>query len=43
VGELMLKEGHDVRFTILLDTIEDDLTYTHRGKSFIHANGLEGI
>lgn len=41
-GELMFKEGHDVRFTIPLDTIEDDLTYTHRGKSFIHTNGLEG-
>ncbi|KAL2207014.1 hypothetical protein CC79DRAFT_1332834 [Sarocladium strictum] len=42
MGELMFKEGHDVRFTIPLDTIEDDLTYTHRGKSFIHTNGLEG-
>ncbi|KAL2209730.1 hypothetical protein CC79DRAFT_1321165 [Sarocladium strictum] len=41
-GELMFKEGHDVRFTILLDTIEDDLTYTHRGKSFIYTNDLEG-
>ncbi|KAL2212890.1 hypothetical protein CC79DRAFT_1330195, partial [Sarocladium strictum] len=41
-GELMFKEGHDVRFTIPLDTIEDDLTYMHRGKSFIHTNDLEG-
>ncbi|KAL2211178.1 hypothetical protein CC79DRAFT_1353329 [Sarocladium strictum] len=41
-GELMFKEGHDVQFTIPLDTIEDDLTYTHRGKLFIYTNGLEG-
>ncbi|KAL2203436.1 hypothetical protein CC79DRAFT_1390855 [Sarocladium strictum] len=41
-GELMFKEGHDVRFTIPLNTIEDNLTYTHRGKSFIYTNGLEG-
>ncbi|KAL2211173.1 hypothetical protein CC79DRAFT_1347853 [Sarocladium strictum] len=41
-GELMFKEGHDVRFTIPLNTIKNDLTYTHRGKSFIHTNNLEG-
>ncbi|KAL2201943.1 hypothetical protein CC79DRAFT_1351456 [Sarocladium strictum] len=40
--ELIFKEGHNVRFTIPLNTIEDDLTYTHRGKSFIHTNDLEG-
>ncbi|KAL2205708.1 hypothetical protein CC79DRAFT_1336170 [Sarocladium strictum] len=42
MGELMFKEGHDMRFTIPLNTIEDNLTYTHRGKSFIHTNDLEG-
>jgi hypothetical protein len=41
-GELMFKEGHNVQFTIPLNTIKDDLTYTHRGKSFIHTNNLEG-
>ena len=39
---LMFKEGEDVRFTILLAGIEDDLTQTQRGKSFIHSNGLAG-
>lgn len=38
----MFKEGEDVRFTVLLGQIEDDLTYTQRGKSFIHRNGLAG-
>lgn len=38
----MFKEGEDVRFTILLGSIEDDLTQTQRGKSFIHSNGLAG-
>ena len=37
---LMFKEGDDVRFTIPLECIEDDLTQTQRGKSFIHSNGL---
>jgi superfamily II DNA helicase RecQ len=39
---LMFKEGEDVRFTIPLADIEDDLTQTQRGKSFIHSNGLAG-
>ena len=39
---LMFKEGDDVRFKVPLASIEDDLTQTQRGKSFIHSNGLEG-
>lgn len=39
---LMFKEGDDVRFKIPLAVIEDDLTHTQRGKSFIHSNGLAG-
>jgi superfamily II DNA helicase RecQ len=39
---LMFKEGDDVRFKIPLASIEDDLTQTQRGKSFIHSNGLAG-
>ncbi|KFY92193.1 hypothetical protein V500_04254 [Pseudogymnoascus sp. VKM F-4518 (FW-2643)] len=39
---LMFKEGDDVRFKIPLADIEDDLTHTQRGKSFIHSNGLAG-
>ncbi len=39
-GSLMFKEGEDVRFTILLAEIKDDLTQTQQGKSFIHSNGL---
>ncbi len=39
-GSLMFKEGEDVRFTILLAKIKDDLTQTQRGKSFIYSNGL---
>lgn len=39
---LMFKEGDDVRFTIPLERIEDDLTQTQRGQSFIHSNGLAG-
>ncbi|KFZ11070.1 hypothetical protein V501_04922 [Pseudogymnoascus sp. VKM F-4519 (FW-2642)] len=39
---LMFKEGEDVRFKIPLADIEDDLTHTQRGKSFIHSNGLAG-
>ena len=41
-GSLMFKEGEDVRFTIPLASIEDDLTQTQRGKSFIYSNGLVG-
>jgi hypothetical protein len=41
-GSLMFKEGEDVRFTVPLAGIEDDLTQTQRGKSFIHSNGLAG-
>ena len=39
---LMFKEGDDIRFAIPLESIEDDLTHTVRGKSFIHSNGLAG-
>lgn len=39
---LMFKEGEDARFKIPLANIEDDLTHTHRGKSFVHSNGLAG-
>lgn len=38
----MFKEGDDVRFAIPLASIEDDLTQTQRGKSFIDSNGLAG-
>lgn len=37
---LMFTEGEDVRFTIPLAGIKDDLTQTQGGKSFIHSNGL---
>ncbi len=37
---LIFKEGKDIRFTILLASIKDDLTQTQRGKSFIYSNGL---
>ncbi|PNP37241.1 hypothetical protein TGAMA5MH_10863 [Trichoderma gamsii] len=45
--ELMFKEkkgdGDDVRFTIPLADVEDDLTQTQRGQSFVHTNsGLAG-
>lgn len=50
--ELMFKEeekkgnGDDVRFTIPLADVEDDLTQTQRGQSFVHTNsslaGKEG-
>ena len=39
---LIFKEGKDIRFTIPLASIEDDLTQTQRGKSFIYSNGLVG-
>ena len=39
---LMFKEGSDTRFAIPLTAIEDDLTLTQRGKSFIHSNSLGG-
>ena len=39
---LMFKEGEDARFKIPLVDIEDDLTHTQRGRSFIHSNGLSG-
>ncbi|GKU08894.1 unnamed protein product, partial [Fusarium langsethiae] len=41
-GQLMFKEGDDKRFVIPLAGIEDDLTQTRRGQSFIHRNGLAG-
>ncbi|KAH8661749.1 hypothetical protein BGZ61DRAFT_539571 [Ilyonectria robusta] len=41
-NKLMFKEGDDVRFTIPLAAIEDGLTQTQRGKSFVHSNGLAG-
>ncbi|RFU71790.1 recq family helicase, partial [Trichoderma arundinaceum] len=41
--ELMFKEerggGDDVRFTIPLADVEDHLTQTQRGQSFVHTNG----
>lgn len=40
--ELMFKEENDARFIIPLHKIEDDLTFTQRGKSFIHRNSLDG-
>ncbi|KAM0362018.1 hypothetical protein ACHAO7_011321 [Fusarium culmorum] len=40
--QLMFKEGEDERFVIPLASIEDDLTQTRRGRSFIHSNGLAG-
>ena len=39
---LMFKEGEDVRFTIPLAGIEDELTQTQREESFIYRNGLAG-
>lgn len=39
---LLFKEGDDVRFVVPLAGIEDDLTQTVRGQSFIHSNGLAG-
>ena len=41
-GRLMFKEGKDARFSIPLGRIEDDLTHTQRGKSFLDGNGLTG-
>ncbi|KAK2927994.1 hypothetical protein FoTM2_013170 [Fusarium oxysporum f. sp. vasinfectum] len=41
-GQLMFKEGDNERFVIPLAGIEDDLTQTRRGQSFIHRNGLAG-
>ena len=37
---LIFKEGDNVWFKILLANIEDDLTQTQQGKSFIYSNGL---
>ena len=39
---LVSKEGENVRFTIPLASIEDNLTQTPQGKSFLHSNGLAG-
>jgi hypothetical protein len=39
---LMFKEGEDARFTLPLARIEDDLTQTQRGRSFLHSNRLAG-
>lgn len=41
-GSLIFKEGGEARFTIPLDKIENDLTQTARGKSFLHSNSLAG-
>lgn len=41
-GQLMFKEGDDERFILPLAGIEDDLTHTRRGRSFIHTNDLAG-
>ncbi|KAH7108989.1 hypothetical protein B0J13DRAFT_600669 [Dactylonectria estremocensis] len=41
-GSLMFKEGADARFAIPLATIEDDLTHTVWGQSFVYSNGLSG-
>ncbi|EXK77562.1 hypothetical protein FOQG_17729 [Fusarium oxysporum f. sp. raphani 54005] len=41
-GQLMFKEGDNERFVIPLAGIEDDLTQTRRGQSFIYRNGLAG-
>jgi hypothetical protein len=38
----MFKEGEDARFTLPLARIEDDLTQTQRGQSFLHSNRLAG-
>lgn len=38
----MFKEGDDIRFEIPLGDIEDGLTHTQRGQSFIDSNGLAG-
>lgn len=38
----IVKDGEDVRFATPLASIEDDLTQTQRGKSFIYRNGLAG-
>jgi superfamily II DNA helicase RecQ len=40
--KLMFKEGDDVRFHVPLGAIDDDLSHTQRGRSFVHANGLAG-
>ena len=37
---LIFKEGKDIRFTIPLASIKDDLTQIQRGKSFIYSNSL---
>lgn len=39
---LMFKEGKDVRFTIPLAELKNNLTQSQRGRSFVHANGLAG-
>ncbi|SCV61242.1 uncharacterized protein FFFS_15811 [Fusarium fujikuroi] len=37
--QLMFREGkRDARFTIPLDQVQDDMTLTTRGKSFVHTN-----
>jgi hypothetical protein len=38
----MFKKGEDVRFRLPLASIEDNLTQTQRGKSFIYSNGHAG-
>ena len=42
--ELLWVDGRDQRFTIKLEDIVDDVTFTKRGMSFIHReeNGLQG-
>ncbi|KPA39769.1 recq helicase [Fusarium langsethiae] len=41
-GQLMFEEGDDEHFVVPLVSIEDDLTQTRRGRSFVHSNGLAG-
>ncbi|KAJ4220867.1 hypothetical protein NW757_014484 [Fusarium falciforme] len=41
-GQLIFKEGDDKRFVLPLAGIEDDLTQTRQGRSFIHSNDLAG-
>ncbi|KAM0188770.1 hypothetical protein ACHAPI_010379 [Fusarium lateritium] len=41
-GQLIFKEGNDKRFMIPLAGIEDNLTQTRQGQSFIYHNGLTG-
>ena len=37
----MFKEGDDIYFLVLLDKIQDNLTYIQQEKSFIYYNSLD--